>query len=494
MIDGMALGVSALMNPTKPKNVFDVSSICFPEQLKFIRDKSPWVTAMCSRRAGKTEVCAIDLINTALTYPNTNSLYLTLTRLNAEQLIWPKLLKLIEKHKILCDINISRLAIRFPNGSIIFCSGCKDKSEVEKFRGNAFKLIYIDEAQSFKSFLEQLIDDVLAPALADHAGSLKFLGTPPPLDNGFFMKLRKSEAYAHYNWTFWQNPFIPALKEGITHEQIFDRELKRRGVSPAHPSIRREWFGEFSIDTDALVIHYDAAKNSFDSLPLLTDYVISADVGHDDADAIAVIGWHKHEKRAYLVEEFVRAKQGVTEFAEELTRLYNKYNPLRTVMDTGGLGKKIAEEIRKRYSLPIEAAEKTRKNEYIEILNDALRTDSFRARHTSQFAQDSFVVEWDFDKSTSDRFVVKDEPHSDIIDAVLYGFRECLQWLSEAPKPKVNLKDEWVPYTKKLMDDQIDRDALRQQDEAADERFWQLQNPEDPHEVISHFINKRRGL
>ena len=38
------------------------------------------------------------------------------------------------------------------------------------------------------------------------------------------------------------------------------------------------------------------------------------------------------------------------------------------VVDTGGLGKKITEEISKRHQIPMQAAEKIRKVEYIELM------------------------------------------------------------------------------------------------------------------------------
>lgn len=443
---------------------FNLKQICFPEQLAFIEDKSPWVTASCSRRAGKTEVCAFDLINTALSQSNVVCLYITLTRANAERLVWPKMLLVNDLYRLGGVVNISKLSITFPNGSIIYCSGCKDKSELDKFRGLALKIIYIDEVQSFKSFIRELIDDVLAPTLADYAGSLKLLGTPAPLKSGFFWETKQSSAYSHHHWTFWNNPFI-ASKSGLSHREILDRELKRRGVSETHASVRREWFGEWTIDTESLVLHYDVARNHFTDAPLFTDYVISVDVGHDDADAIAVIGWHKHTRKAYLVEEFVRAQQGVTELAEEIERLYNKYDPLKIVMDTGGLGKKIAEELRRRYQLPIVAAEKSRKLEYLALLDDALRTGQLMAKESSRFAQDTFLVEWDYDKSTSDKLVIKDEPHSDIVDAVLYGFREALHWLS-APEPK-KLIPQSLEWAKAQEDEAISRleNALSEQKE-----------------------------
>jgi hypothetical protein len=105
------------------------------------------------------------------------------------------------------------------------------------------------------------------------------------------------------------------------------------------------------------------------------------------------------------------------------------------VMDTGGLGRKIAEELKVRAALPIKAAEKTRKLEYIELVNDALRTGRLLARQGSQFASDCLLVEWDATRTRGEARVISDRFHSDIADAVLYAFRESLHWQHVAPAP-----------------------------------------------------------
>lgn len=442
---------------------FRLEDICFPEQLAFIQDPADFVTACCSRRSGKTEACVLDLLNTAYHVPGIVCLYITMTRANAERIMWSKLLEYNRVYELDGEPNVQKLSLRFPNGSVIYLSGCKDKSELDKFRGMALKLVYLDEIQGFRRFIKELIDDALAPTLADYAGKMKFIGTPNPLKTGYFWDLINSDAYAHHAWTFWQNPHI-ALKSGKTHEELMGRELKRRGIAITEPSIRREWFGEWADDTDALVFKYNAALNNFDGDIECTDYIISVDIGYHDSDAFAVIGWHKHKPDCFLVEESSKAKQGITELSDEIERLMKKYNPMKIVMDTGGLGKKIAEELRKRRAIPIEAADKTRKIEHIELLNDALRTNRFRARYSGLFAKDSFTVEWDYDKSTSEKRVIKAEPHSDICDAVLYGFREALHWLSTpAPvkKPRMS-RAEWLKYQEQRMLENIEEQARRE--------------------------------
>lgn len=327
--------------------------------------------------------------------------------------------------------------MKFPNGSIIYLSGAKDKSEIEKFRGLPIKKCYIDECQSFRSHIQELIDDILAPALMDYAGSLCLIGTPGPIPTGFFHACSvESDQWTKHAWTFFDNPFIEE-KSGLTHRQLLDRELQRRGVTTDDPSIQREFFGRWVLDSESLLLHYSEEKNHYDKLPRANwNYLMGIDLGFVDADAIAVLAWAETEPATYLVHEVVKQKQGLTELVQSIQALLGQYQISKMVIDEGGLGKKIAEELRRRHHLPVQPADKVRKMENISFLNDALRTGRFKAKKTSQFAQDSFLLEIDRDKTTPDKIKVKDSFHSDIIDAVLYPFKESPAYTYQAPIPK----------------------------------------------------------
>ena len=164
-------------------------------------------------------------------------------------------------------------------------------------------------------------------------------------------------------------------------------------------------------------------------------YVVGVDLGFDDADAIAVLAWCDESPALYLVEETTMAKQTISSLAEQLKAVEAKYRPMAWVADFGGLGKKIAIEVTARTGIPLEAADKERKLEHIELLNDAMRTGRFFARPDGRFAQDCLLVEWD--RSTPEKPRIGDRYHSDICDAVLYSFRRCLHWLHvpEVPRP-----------------------------------------------------------
>lgn len=409
----------------KVKNkAFVLEDFLFLEQLAFVNDPSPFKTAVCSRRSGKTIACAADLCKTASSISGIVCLYVTLSRNNAKKIIWTELKKINRKFKLEGIANESDLSLTFPNESVIYCSGAGDKSEIEKFRGLPLKLCYIDESQSFPQYIKDLIDDVIAPALLDYAGTLSLIGTPGPIPSGYYYQCAQSAEWSHHNWTFFQNKFI-TQKSGQTHNELLAREVKRRGVLTDHPSIQREFFGKWCLDSDALVYHYSDTINHYAELPKAKyTYILGVDIGYNDADALALLAWNTESKATFLVKEIVTRRQGIDELVEQIEVLRKQYDIAKIVMDTGGLGKKIQESIISRYQIPVVSADKTRKFEYIELMNASMRNGGLMAKSASLFAQECKLVEYDLDKSTPDKRVVSKRFHSDICDAVLYAWRE----------------------------------------------------------------------
>ncbi len=466
-------GIAVRPKPPAIPPTFSLKNFLFDKQLKFVEDPRPFKVAVCSRRAGKSVACAADLVDTALNNPHSVCLYITLARTSAKRILWPELIKLNDKYKLGMTPDLIELSMTFPNGAVIYCTGAKDASEIEKFRGLALKKVYIDECQSFRAHLKELIDDVLVPALMDYDGSLILIGTPGPVPAGFFAEVsgatQKSEAqhiedteedadfnWVRYHWTFFDNPHI-ALKSKKTHEQVLKRALKMRGVDVTDASIQREFFGKWVLDTNSLWIKYNSKLNNYDKLDQhhKWNYILGIDLGFNDADALAVIAWHDNSSEIYLVEEIITDKQDMTDLVAQINSIQRRYDISKMVIDEGGLGKKMAEEMRRRHSLPLHPADKARKQENVTFLNDALRTGRFKAKATSRFAQDSLLVEIDWDKSTPDKVKVSDKFHSDIIDAVLYAFRESPAYAYEPPpdKPKPGTK-EWAEQQENLMEEQ----------------------------------------
>jgi hypothetical protein len=312
-----------------------------------------------------------------------------------------------------------------PNGAQLKLYGADMSNFIKRLRGRKFPGVAIDEAQDMSVHLQSLVEDVLTPAIADYEdGWLALTGTPGPVPNGYFFDVTQKGKYGYslHKWTLLSNPYMPDPKGFITDL------MQKREWDENNPTLRREYRNEWVLDQKSLWIQYEANKNHFTQLPVITpdkwNYIVGVDFGFKDADAIAVLAWSDTTKETYLVEEKVVAKQDITAVAEQIEDVIKRYNPDKIVCDEGGLGKKMAEELRRRRGIPVQAADKHRKQEHVAFLNDALRTGRFKAKSASRFAQDSYLVQIDWEASTPDKIVVKKQPHSDIIDAVLYAFVE----------------------------------------------------------------------
>ena len=429
----------------RPK--FNLSDYFFPKQTEFFSIPAPspdgkkvrFKTAVCSRRAGKTKGIIGDAINLCLAERDARVLYITLTRENCIEIIWPDLMATIEEFQIPVKINQQRLSIKFlDTGSTFSCAGAKDKREIGKFRGRKLRRIYIDEAQNFPGYIQDMIEADLMPTLRDLRGEMFVTGTPGPLKRGFFYTIATNGRWDSHNWTAWDNPHMHNPAEGKDYDRTLEEEREVRGINVSDPTYIRETYGQWTEDLNSLVFKFKPEANTVNEIPKNLTYIFGIDLGYNDADAIAVLGYSYETNKVYLVEEVVERKQGITELVNQIEVLKLKYEPVRMVMDAGGLGKKIQEEIKRRHAIPVEAADKNRKFEFIELLNDDLRTGKFLAKPKSLFEEDCYLVQWDRDVEDPTKIKISKAYHSDICDAVLYGWRECNHYFkqdrAEAPK------------------------------------------------------------
>jgi hypothetical protein len=157
-------------------------------------------------------------------------------------------------------------------------------------------------------------------------------------------------------------------------------------------------------------------------------YVVGVDFGYNDQFALEVLGWRKHHRELWHVDEFAQSALIPSHWAEVIRRYYDRYQPIVLVADCGALGKPIAEEMRQRYHLPIVAAEKQRKASMIEVLNGELECGRFSVIRDSELARQMDELPWASGKTTEDpRY------KNDCCDAALYAARAAMHYL-QSPK------------------------------------------------------------
>ncbi len=414
-----------------------------PKQLAAICSAAPRKVLCCGRRGGKSFAVVVALLQTARD-TGRPCLYLTLTRENAKDIVWGDLCALNAAYHLGFVTNASELSLTHPNGGSIRLRGADSIDAVEKVRGKKYALVILDEMQSFHDrILIPLIEQGIGATLTDFDGSFWKVGTPSAVHRGYWWECyagRMAGSAEQHAWTLRNNAELPVVAEGrLTADQVLQKVLDEYGWTEDNPTFQVEYLGNRDIQTTEGLLYPHGEANYFEALPAGSwTYVFGIDVGARDSDAIAVLGWPKHGKAVYLVDEHV-AKSGsdVSDLREALEPLYERYKPVRMVLDQGGGGLKVANEARKRWGVPVVGAQKHDKGAYIRLMQGALNKQELLVKRSSRWADDARQVRLDLDQLA--RGVLAEDRrgyHSDITDAVLYAWRECRAYReTEAPPP-----------------------------------------------------------
>jgi hypothetical protein len=433
----------------------------FPKQSAFVADRSRFLAAQCSRRAGKSNGLALRFFHTMETHPGSTCIYLALTRESAFEIMWPVLQEQNERLGIGCTFTESKLEVTHPNGARLVLMGADMKNFIKRLKGRKSPGIAIDETQDFGDHLQSLIDDVLTPMMLDYPDAwMALTGTPGPVPSGLFFEITNQHrfSYSLHEWTLLENPYLPDPKAFV------DDIKAKREWDDENPTYLREYCNRWVLDLQSLLIKYNPDINHYDKLPKLPQggkwhYITGVDFGLKDSDALGTIAWAESTDEIYLVDEQLATDQDITDIGEQINAVRKRFNPDKLPTDEGALGKKIAEELRRRLHIPLTPADKTRKMENVALLNDWLRRGKFKAKRDSQFAKDSYKVQIDWDKSRPDKIVVKSGYHSDIIDAVLYAFKESPAFTYQAPKkePKYGSKEWAIKQEQEMFEKELER-------------------------------------
>lgn len=428
----------------------------FRQQVNFINDKSKLKAALCSRRAGKTHMACSYAVAEALKHPNCTVPYVALTRGHAKRIAWKTLLEETRPY-LKGEPNLTELRITLLNGSDIFLAGANDEATAEVFRGQKFPLVILDECASFRSHFKEMVEEVIEPALIDYNGTLAMIGTPSARPTGLFWEAttRSDSPYSLHRWTILDNPFIPHARDWLA-----DRMRERQWTEDT-PAYRREWLGEWCGSTDSQVYSFTREKNLAKGIPHKLDYILGIDLGYDDETAFVIVGYKPDDPHLYVVETYAKSEMTITDIVRKIDELTSRYKSfVRIVADTGGLGKQIAAEIRKRYGIAVFPAEKTQKAEFIQLVNDDFRTSKIKVNPIEiNFIEEITALQWDEEKEG--RFIEDPRFANHRCDAFLYAWRESCHYLQKTPTPGPEINsDSWHREQEQRMRLEIERQLL----------------------------------
>ncbi len=436
----------------------------FPKQKDFVADNSTFVGACCTRRSGKTVGLAYKYINKAKLHSNIMMPYIALTRDSAKNIMWPVFQELNKKHNIGGQFLEADLTYKIASDKTVKLYGADMANFINRLRGIKTPMAGIDEMQSFRNHLEELVDDILTPAISDYAdGQIVATGTPGPVPKGYFYDITTGKSgYSVHRWSVYDNPYMPNSREFV------ERLMKTKNWTETHPTYRREWLGEWVADPDALVYKFSSILNVIREVPQKEwMYVLGVDLGYDpDPSAFVLCAYSLWDRNLYIIDTHKENKMTVSDVAERI-RYYQKAHPyLQITIDAGAQGKMIAEEITQRFGIPLVAAEKNGKAGFIEIMNSDFQNGLIKLvdSQTKELQEELMNLIWDTEKTQR----VEDSRYPNhLTDAALYAWRYCYNYTARdfVEKPKKDTDE----YMNEWWQQEADRLAQREMKKGEDE-------------------------
>jgi len=286
-----------------------------------------------SRRSGKTELLGRLAVKDLLS-PNHRVVYINRNSTSAIRQIKDPFMKAFDAQNQISIVkgSVENQELHFSNGSMMLIIGNNNAGDIDKLRGEKASLVILDECGHQRN-MRILIREVIKPLMIDYGPDSKLIlvGTPPR-NKGTYIEECYNNAVERgwklYHWTFMDNPFIPE------RNKVIEEVCKENGCDANSAFIRREYFGEMNAyDDDAKWIKkYSVIKAN--QLPNTFSHAwVGVDWGYEDKAAVVSVVADISTKRAYVVNSWSEAKQGIATISEEIKKqvayLKDHYNIAR---------------------------------------------------------------------------------------------------------------------------------------------------------------------
>lgn len=414
-----------------------------PKQLEFVTDPARFKTLVTPRRCGKTWSVCTALLIAALS--KTCHCVLIAPYLNwAVRFAWPTLLTAIAELKIRASANNGDRRIVFHDtGSSIELLGADQERYRERLRGEGLELVVIDESGFFLTDLTEFINGVVRPALikGGSEGKLYLVGTPGYVALGYFFEASTGLVpdFKNFSMTIWDNPYVREQIEGELERQIAaNPNFKETAL------YKREWLGQWVIDTDKLIYPYDENYNALYTWPPpgttveQFTYVLGIDYGCSPDPSAWVLGAYDLNYARTLFVIDARKELGL--FEEDIIRItrgyVEQYNPTKVVVDV--TYKPTTEYMRQRLRWPVEVARKDpgKRNYWISTLASDIAHGhvKFLLPQCTPLVKEMQGYSWKFDKQQ--RLMPDQNAECDTLDACRYMYTWAYNFLFQEAEPE----------------------------------------------------------
>jgi len=454
-------------------------------QKRVLSSSSQNVIAICSRRAGKSEIACALLLLTACRTAGVSCIYLGLTK-DSAGIVFRKWKRLMKRLKMPASITESDQLTVFPNGSRVLFTGTDDTRRVTHLLGDQLSggMAVIDEGQDDPGIMERTVEDILGPMLDETTvdlpvpGRLVLLGTVPDVPAGYFWRTWESnysgpahdspvesvnEDWACFAWSRFQNPFE-------THnEENLQKYLRKYRYELHDPEVRRRWFGERVFSKDSNAYRYQPAKQTYTpaaverldlgpfhcvfagAQPGIRHYVVGIDQAQRrDRFAIVAWGWDPSVKdKLYHVAEAVTdpgADPQESEWLEVVKELRRRYGgSMEFIRDAGGSSAPVNDLLQLSHGITIVSAVKSPGSvkARVQRLSDLLNKGVAKVMADSELSADLLTAKWSMSAREKGKWEFdKSAKSPDLADAASYALDLPSFTQIGAPKPRTKPQTE----------------------------------------------------
>jgi len=271
-------------------------------------DKYRYAVLCCHRRFGKTVMMINHLIRSAMTNKNHNPrlAYIAPTYSQAKKIAWDYLKYYTQKIPG-TKWNESELRCDFINGARISLLSSENPDSI---RGIYLDYCVADEASQIN---QNLIDEVITPALSDRRGKLVLVSTPKGMNNIFYDYYQKAQH--DDKWFLYK---AKASETKIIDQEELDAALAVMGLA----KFKQEFLCDFT-GTSKGSIYGDLVNELEDNkriggVPYDPAHLVNTawDLGYTDATAIIFFQQINHN--IHIIDYYSNEKEALPHYAEYL--------------------------------------------------------------------------------------------------------------------------------------------------------------------------------
>lgn len=393
-------------------------------------DKHRFKVINCGRRAGKSTIAAIKMLQFASDNAGTQVWYLAPTYKQAKQIMWAMLRDLIPK-VVIKSKNEVELRIELVNKSTIHLKGTEDP---DSLRGTRIDLAIFDEVAFMMSWSE--IWKVMRPTLVDSRAEVWFISTPNGLNHFYDLYHIKDDRYKSFHFTSYDNPHLDRAELD---------EIKKEMTEDA---FAQEFLGEFRKMSGLIYKEFDRAIHMVEIPHYIDDnwtFMRSLDFGFSHKTALVYFAISPTSKEIYAYDGLYLEGLTIPDIAE-ITRTKDGDRVITDAVADSAQPAMIAElnKMGVRFR-PVEKGKDSVKNgitkvaEMLKVRNDTGKPTLMFNKNLEWIAREFEAYRWMEGKGDG---VLKEVPYKvldDAVDSIRYFVMSY-----KADRKDVNPNQKWL--------------------------------------------------